>query len=531
MASLMAALSIGSGAPHGAALGWRPELMWTHGVADAVLALAYFAMALGVARLVQRRRERTFPWVFWAAATFMFAGGVLHAMSLITLWQPFHGAEATLKGVASVVSVGTAVGFWLALPRLISMPARAQLSEANAALAEMVKERDVALEDLRVQQAQRREVEAALLQSQKLEAVGQLTGGIAHDFNNLLQAVAGNLELIARKPDDIDRVIGWSASALNAVERGRSLTGQLLAFSSKAPLDIRAVRLTELVTGVKDLMERAVAPLGQVRIERIDPTLNVDVDALQIELALLNLAFNARDAMPEGGTLTISADRRGGSAAPGLPAGDYVALTLRDDGIGMPPEVQARAFEPFFTTKGKGTGMGLTMAAGVARQAGGALSLESEEGKGTAVTLFLRVAAGEPRRVVGNDARTDVRADLTGCTIALIDDDPQVRASLVDTLRSAGAEVQEASDGAAGIALIERLRPDLLVVDFAMPGMTGADVVQQVRRSHPELPVLLVTGFADAGKLDAITGPGLEVLWKPFESHDFLARAAGLLKR
>ena len=533
MLSLLAALSNGSYAPHGASMAWRPDLLWSNVAADAILAVAYFSIALGLAMLIRRRRDFAFGWMFWCFALFLTADGLVHLMSIVTLWKPFYGLQAIIKALTAAASIATAVALWPLVSKVISMPSRAQLTAANSELEAMVEERDAALAELRDQMTQRRELEAALLQAQKLEAVGQLTGGIAHDFNNLLQAVAGNLELIARKPDDIDRVVAWSASALNAVERGRLLTGQLLAFSSRQRIDLDSVRLVELVGGVKDLIERAVAPLGQVRVERIDPGLNVEVDALQLELALLNLAFNARDAMPEGGVLTITAERRSGAVAPELPAGDYVALALSDTGTGMPPEVRARAVEPFFTTKsaGKGTGMGLSMALGVARQSGGSLAIESEEGQGTAITLFLRVATGQPRRIVGDDTRADARIDLSGCTIALVDDDAQVRGSLADTLTSAGATVREAADGIAGIELVRTARPDLLVVDFAMPGLTGADVVQRVREDNPDLPVVIVTGFADTEKLNAVTGTSVAVLWKPFEAQELLRKVAGLLRR
>ena len=533
MLSLLAALSTGSYAPHGASMAWRPELLWSHVAADAILALAYFSISLGLAVLIRRRRDFAFDWMFWCFAAFLMAGGLVHVMSIVTLWHAFYGLEAIIKALTAAASIATAVALWPLVSKVISMPSRAQLTAANAQLEDIVAERDAALAELREQMAQRQELETALLQSQKLEAMGQLTGGIAHDFNNLLQAVAGNLELIARRPDDVDRVVGWSANALNAVERGRLLTGQLLAFSSKQRADLDSVRLVELVGGVKDLIERAVAPLGQVRVERIDPALNVEVDPLQLELALLNLAFNARDAMPEGGTLTIAAEKRSGDVAPDLPAGDYVALTLSDTGLGMSPDVRLRAAEPFFTTKGpgKGTGMGLSMALGVARGAGGSLAIDSAEGQGTSITLFLRIAAGQPRRIVGDDARSDIRVDLSGITIALVDDDAQVRGPLADTLTGAGATVREAAEGNAGIELVRSLRPDLLVVDFAMPGMTGADMVQRVREEHPDLPVVLVTGFADTDKLNAVTGAGVTVLWKPFEAQELLRKVAGLLRR
>jgi signal transduction histidine kinase len=530
MLSLLAALSTGT---RGASLTLRPELFWGNAVAESVLALAYFSIALALGFLIRRRRDFAFRWIFWCFAAFLAAGGIMHLMSL-TGWDPLGSVAVIFKGLTAVGTVATAVALWPLLSKVIAMPSRAQLSDQNAELEALVRERDAALEDLRQHVAQRLELEAALLQSQKLEAVGQLTGGIAHDFNNLLQAVAGNLELIARKPDDIDRVIGWSASALNAVERGRLLTGQLLAFSSKQRIDLNSVRLAELVGGVKDLIERAVAPLGQLRVERIDPALNVEVDPLQLELALLNLAFNARDAMPEGGTLTIAAERmRAAIWSRDLPRGDYVALTVSDTGTGMTPGSARPRDRAVLHHQGRRQGHrhGARDGRGVARQSGGGLTIQSAEGQGTSIILLLRVATSQPRRIVGDDARSDMRTDLSGYTIALVDDDAQVRGSLYDTLASAGATVEEAAEGGAGIELVRRLRPDLLVVDFAMPGMTGADVVRKVREEHPGLPVVLVTGFAESAKLDAVTGPQVAVLWKPFEAQELLRKVAGLLSR
>jgi signal transduction histidine kinase len=521
----------GSYAPHGYCLFWRTDLLLTHIIADTVIALAYFTIPIALVTLMRRRRDLEFGWIFWCFATFILACGLTHVMSIWTLFSgSVYGLEALVKAVTALASIATAIVLWPLLPKAIALPSPAKLQTANAELAAMIAERDEALSELRAQVAQRERAEEALLQSQKLEAVGQLTGGIAHDFNNLLQAIAGNLELISRKPDDEARVVRWTAGALDAVERGRSLTGQLLAFSRKQKLDLTSVRIAELLAGMRDLLDRAVAPLSTVTVERIDPTWNIEADPLQLELAILNLAFNARDAMPEGGTLTISAERRMGQVLPELPEGDYLALTIADTGHGMSPEVAARALEPFFTTKevGKGTGMGLSMAFGVLRQSRGSLRIESEPGQGTRITLFLRMTLLEPARDHGDDADYDARIDLTGRTIALIDDDAGVRAALADTLRVAGAEVGEAGDGAHGVALLGERRHDLVVVDFAMPGMSGAEVARQVRDKHPLLPVLIITGFADSETLDGIEGE-VTVLKKPFESRELLRRAAELI--
>ena len=533
MDSLFAAFSNGSYAPHGYCLLWQPGLVWTHVIADTVIALAYFSIPIALITLIRRRRDLDFGWVFWCFALFILACGCTHVMAIWTLWQPVYGLEAAVKVVTAAASIATAILLWPLLPKAIALPSPHKLAAANAELAAIIVERDSALKELREQITQREEIEAALLQSQKLEAVGQLTGGIAHDFNNLLQAVAGNLELIARKPEDADRVVRWSASALDAVERGRIVTGQLLAFSSKQRLDVSSVRLVELVAGMRGLVERAVAPLSTLKVEPIDPSWNVETDPLQLELAILNLAFNARDAMPEGGTLTISAALRSGMVSPELPVGDYVGLTIADTGTGMSPEVMRRAVEPFFTTKGvgRGTGIGLSMAFGVARQSGGVLTIDSEEGKGTAITLFLPLAATEPVRAFQDDAARDTRAELTGCRIALVDDDDHVRATLADMLRTAGAEVDEAQDGNSGIALVRAKRPHLLVVDFAMPGMSGADVARLVREEDATLPVIVVTGYAESAKLDSIAGPQVTVLRKPFESHQLFRVVADMLGR
>ncbi|WP_010543396.1 response regulator [Sphingomonas elodea] len=533
MESLIAAFWSGNYSPHGYCLFWQPQLVWTHVVADTLIALSYFSIPWALIALVRRRRDLGFDWMFWCFALFILACGMTHLMGIVTLFSPQYGVEALVKLVTAGASLATAALLWVRLPALVRLPSAEKLKEANNELAAMVEQRDAALAELQNEVVQRENVEAALLQAQKLEAVGQLTGGIAHDFNNLLQAIAGNLELIARRPDDADRVIRWTSSALDAVERGRQLTGQLLAFSSKQRLDVKSVRLAELIGGMAGLIERAVAPLSRVRLERIDPVWNVQTDALQLELAVLNLAFNARDAMPEGGVLTISAELRSGKVAADLPPGDYVALTVADTGTGMPPEVRARAVEPFFSTKGvgKGTGMGLSMAFGVMRQSGGTLLIDSEAGRGTAITLVLPLATVPPRRDVQDDAARDERISLSTLKVALVDDDPQVRASLAETLHTAGAMVEEASDGAAGVALVQSKRFDVLVVDFAMPELSGNEVAEQVAAIDAGLPVILITGFADSAKLDAMTSPNVTVLRKPFESQELLRKIRDVARR
>ncbi len=405
------------------------------------------------------------------------------------------------------------------------------LQEANDRLQDMVAERDAALAELRAEIGNRERAEAALLQLQKLEAVGQLTGGIAHDFNNLLQAVAGNLELIARKPDDIDRVIRWAGSALDAVDRGRSLTSQLLAFSRKQRLEIAPVELRGLVVGVRELIERAVSPISQLEIAPIDPALVVETDPMQLELALLNLAFNARDAMPQGGVMHISAKALPQFQPPGLPKGDWVAIRVADTGIGMDAETREHAIEPFFSTKeiGEGTGMGLAMVYGVVTQSGGGLDIDSAPGAGTRITLYLRAAKPVLVRATMRERADEPVFDLSGRTIVLVDDNKEVRTALAETLAAVGACVEQSADGEGGAALVAARQPDLLIVDFAMPGMNGADLAERVRQAGADMPILVITGFSDSQRLDAIDGKGFSILRKPFETRQLLQRITALL--
>ncbi|UYY59465.1 response regulator [Sphingomonas sp. S2-65] len=511
----------------------EPALTWAALAADAVTGLCFLAMLGALFALSRRRSDLPLGWPFWCIAKFLMASGLMHLVAAWSPWRPMPMLETAFQIIAASFGVATAVTLWALLPRALALPRPGALAEAQAQLAAVGTERDAALAQLRSETEQRRTVEVALLRAKKLEAAGQLTGGIAHDFNNLLQAIAGNLELIARKADDPDRVVRWSASALDAVERGRAVTGQLLAFSRRQQSVAAPVRLVELIGGVRELAERAVAPLSQVIVEPIDSNWNVQVDALQLELAILNLAFNAREAMPDGGVLTLFAERASGTVPASLTFGDYIALHLTDTGKGMDEEAIARALEPFPSQHDDGSrgGMSLSMASEVLRRMGGAIAVRSSEGEGTRVTLYLPVAKNEPPRAAIDDQFSDTRVDLSGITIALVDDDAQVRATLAETLASAGARVVEAGSGAEGVVLVRNENPDILVVDFAMPGMSGAEVAGQVRERRVDLPVLVATGFADAPSLDRVRGAPPGLLRKPFDSNELLRRVSELLGR
>jgi PAS domain S-box-containing protein len=362
--------------------------------------------------------------------------------------------------------------------------------------------------------------EEALRQAQKMEAVGQLTGGIAHDFNNLLGAVVGSLDLIRRKPGDVEKVRRFAEAGLQAAERGAKLTGQLLAFSRAQRLELKPVAVADLVQGMRDLLARTIGPMVRLTFV-LDGDGVVLSDPTQLEMAVLNLAINARDAMAEGGELTIATAGRRMDRDAELAAGEYVELSVTDTGAGMPPEVAARAFDPFFTTKGvgKGTGLGLSQAYGMARQAGGTARIESRPGAGTTVRIYLPRTSEPMQSSDGADQPATTNVGNTA-TILIVDDDPDMRRVLVASLDTLGYRVLEAADGAAGLAVLGEEAPDLLILDFAMPGMNGAEVAKVARERRPDLPIVFVSGYADTAAIEAAAGTNMTVLRKPFRVDD-----------
>jgi signal transduction histidine kinase len=366
-------------APHGYCLLWEPRLIWTHVVADALIGLAYFSIPIVLARFLTKRRDVQFGFVVWMFAAFIMACGATHFISILTLWVPAYGFEGGVKAATAAVSVVTAAALWPLLPKALALPSPAQLQRANDELRGLVEERDRALADLSRASAERARAEEMLRQSQKMEAVGQLTSGVAHDFNNLLTIVLGNLDRAARMVAEHPQLASAIGNATQGAERAAKLTDQLLAFARKQPLRPEAHDLSALVRDMDELLRRSVGNHVEVRLDLAEGLPPVKVDRNQTENAILNLAINARDAMPAGGTLRLTT---------GLEDGQ-VTLTVRDAGDGMTPEVLARAVEPFFTTKplGEGTGLGLSQVYGFVKQSRGDMELASAPGEGTTVLL------------------------------------------------------------------------------------------------------------------------------------------------
>ncbi len=362
--------------------------------------------------------------------------------------------------------------------------------------------------------------QAALVQSQKMEAVGQLTAGIAHDFNNLLTAIIGNVDLISRRTSD-ERIKAMASRARHASDRAAKLTGQLLAFSRNQQLNLRPVAIDGLVSGMRELLARSIGPSIAIETGLAAPDGVAMADANQIELALLNLAINARDAMPKGGSLCIATRIEPARSRDGA-VQDFVVVAVADTGSGIAPDVLPKVFDPFFTTKplGKGTGLGLSQVHGIAHQSGGSVKIHSEVGRGTTIEIWLRRTEA---RQLAEDGRDAAAAVPGRGHVLVIDDDPDVRRFVVDCLESLGYLVTQAEHGKAGLERLDIERPDVMIVDFSMPGMNGAQVAAAARDRQAGLPIILATGYAEAG-LVSDTFAQEAILRKPFEI-DELSRA------
>ncbi|MFL6798435.1 MAG: response regulator [Xanthobacteraceae bacterium] len=398
----------------------------------------------------------------------------------------------------------------------------AELAAANRQLIGQIEERE--------------RVETTLRQMQRLEAVGQLTSGVAHDFNNLLTVILGNILFLEKglAGTVVDgKMLQRLAYMRTAAERGAKLTDHLLSFSRRQRLEPRPIDLNETLVGMRDLLHSTIG--GSIRVDThfhrglwtalVDPT--------QLELAILNLAINARDAMDVGGTLRVrTANVTLGPPQSGEhpPAGEYVQISVADNGTGMTPEVLAKAFEPFFTTKeiGKGSGLGLSQVLGFAKQSGGGVRIESHPGEGTTVHIYLPRAEAKPSPIPTKTGGTGQFPARKGSTILLVDDDNAVREVTRAMLHDLDYRVLEAGSGGAALEVLQR-HPDvdLIMADFAMPGMNGAELARSVRLKRPGLPILFITGFADRSALSGISEA--DIIGKPFQHDEFAAKVRDAL--
>ena len=359
----------------------------------------------------------------------------------------------------------------------------------------------------------------ALHQSQKMEAIGQLTGGVAHDFNNLLMAVLGSLELMRKRLPDDAKLLSLLENAVQGAQRGTVLTKRMLAFARRQELKKEAVDIPDLIRGMTDLLQRSLGP--SILIETHFPLVSKAVlaDANQLEMILLNLAVNARDAMPDGGRVVIATREEVLRASGGsrLKPGSYICLTVSDTGMGMDEATLRRAMEPFFTTKGlgKGTGLGLSMVHGVAEQSGGWFTLRSRQGEGTTAELWLPVAEGQAQQVGRSERRAiEGGADQRPLVVLAVDDDGLVLTNTVAMLEDLGHTAISASSGKEALEILRQQGAvDLVITDYAMPQMTGLQLADAIKKEWPEVPVIIATGFAE---MEPEAGPSLPKLAKPF---------------
>jgi PAS domain S-box-containing protein len=413
----------------------------------------------------------------------------------------------------------------------------AKLAELNATLEQRVeektREREAAGEQLKA-------TEEALRQSQKMEAVGQLTGGIAHDFNNLLTGIVGSLDLMRTRlaQGRTDNIARYIDAAMTSANRAAALTHRLLAFARRQPLIPKSIDANALVISLEDLLRRTIGERLDLEIVAAPDLWSTLCDPNQLESALLNLAINARDAMPDGGKLTITTANVplaiARAEAPVLASGDYICISVADTGTGMSADVVARAFDPFFTTKpiGQGTGLGLSMIYGFARQSNGHVSIDSRAGCGTTVNLYLPrhdgVVAADPV-----SAARDETPVATGETVLVVEDEPVVRAIIMEMLQDQGYRALEAVDGPSGLrVLLAEEHIDLLVTDVGLPGMNGRQLADQARETRPDLKILFITGYAESVAMaQGFLLPGMEMITKPFDLDKLSMRVRAMVTK
>jgi signal transduction histidine kinase len=517
--------------PHGACLLWRPELIWLNAVSDAMVAGAFFATAFVLGFFVwRRRRDVMFRGVFWTFTIFATFCGLTRLLSILTLWVPAYDIEGLTKGFLALISVAITVALLLLLPRILVLPTRVQLAQANAALEEEIRHRRKA--EAMVKRFQEIEAnEAQVRQAQKMEAVGQLTGGVAHDFNNILTVITGTIEILGEAVKDRPQLAQITDMISAAAARGADLTRHLLAFARRQPLQPRNTDVNALVIDAARLLRPTLGEQIEIESMLAHDSAPALIDPSQLSTAILNLALNARDAMPDGGKLTLETrnvvlDENYPSMTSEIKPGNYVMIAVSDTGEGIPGSLLDKVFEPFFTTKevGKGSGLGLSMVYGFVKQSNGHIKIYSEEGHGTTVKLYLPAAAGVPDALA-------VEAGISGSehgeeSILIVEDDALVREYVVTQISRFGYHTMAAGNAAEALAIIDGPeRFDLLFTDVIMPGgLNGRQLATEALKRRPELKVLYTSGYTENaivhhGRLDA----GVLLLPKPYLSSD-LAR-------
>lgn len=492
---------------HGFCLLWEPGLIWTYALSDSAIGVAYFSIPVALGVIARRRSDLVFRPLLWLFAAFILLCGTTHWLDLLTLWVPVYWLGGVIKAMTAIVSVFTAIALWRLLPQALTFPSPAQFRQANEALA--------------LSQAQ-------LNQAQKMEAVGQLTGGIAHDFNNMLAIVIGSLDMARRRLTGAEHptVSQCIKNAAEGAERAAVLTSRLLAFSRQQPLEPRVIDPNKLVSGMSELLRSTIAEPITIESVMAGGLWRVFADTAQLESALLNLAVNARDAMPNGGKLTIETanmdlDERYAELQTEVTPGQYAMISVTDTGGGMPPEVIERAFDPFYTTKGvgKGTGLGLSQVFGFVKQSGGHVKIYSEIGQGTTVKIYLPRYLGSASTVRIEHPKDCLPEGSTHEIVLVVEDDTKVRRMSVDALSELGYTVIQAESPVEALQMLETHKPtvNILFTDIVMPEMSGRELADRALKRLPGLKVLFTTGYTrNAIVHNGVVDPGMTFLSKPF---------------
>jgi len=505
--------------PHGYCLLWEPWLIWSHVVSDTLIAAAYFSIPVTLVIFTRKRRDIAYSGLFWAFAMFITACGFTHVIRIWNMWHGDYGIEALVKVFTAAISLLTAILLWPLLPKLLALSSPAQLRKVNEAL--------------RAEIAQRQKMEAALLQARKLEAVGRLADGMAHDFNNVLQVIEGTLSLLGEHCGDDPRLRPLIDGAQDSVERGARLTRQLLCFSQVQMPAADVVGVPDLAAHIRPLVARTLPPQIGFVLEGGELPIAIRADRVQLELAILNLAINAREAMPAGGELRIGFAVVAVAGRTDLLDGQYLCIQVSDTGVGMEPSVAERAFEPFFSTKPSSlsAGLGLSVVYGLARQSGGAATVESTPSVGTVASLYLPIdetihAIADAEQAIA----AETRAALKGRTLLVVDDEAPTRNVIAMTLESLGCVVRQADGGAEALRMADAEWPDLFLLDFGMAGMNGAELAAALRGRRPDCRIVFLTGFADAAAIEAAVGKNAVVLDKPVSAARLAATLAAALR-
>ena len=542
--------------PHGFCYLWTPRLLWLHVVSDSLIALSYTTIPFTLVWFVRKRKDLPFDWMFLCFGLFIVACGATHYMEIWNTWNADYWAAGWVKLITAGASVVTAALLVPLMPKAVALPspemyrveiderrrAEAALHEANVDLENRVALRTAELARsnaaLEVELTERKRAQEELVHARKMEAVGRLAGGIAHDFNNLLMVVLGNSELILTRLPGTDPNAANARDISSAATRAASLTQQLLAFGRKQVLQPRVLCLNETLCGMEAMIRGLCGENIQVAYVLHSELGNVKADPGQMEQVVVNLLLNARDAMPKGGWLTVETENAELTEKPSrhgaeeFSPGPFVKMTVRDTGHGIPPELFPRLFEPFFTTKalGQGTGLGLATVYGILSQSGGYVSVDSEVGRGSALSVYLpRVELPEPHAPDVPANRAMPRGDET---LLLVEDEASVRKVTRQILENSGFRVLEADSGKRALEVMRGFDGciDLMVTDVVMPGMSGRELADHARQGAQDLPVIFISAHTD----DALLKHGVEqsrdtLLSKPVSSEELVRKVRRVL--